>query len=88
MTAPGTNIPISAEELAERLRRWEESGATWHVLTRSERAVTVSLCRCDDGEEVERLRSDDPAAAIMLSGRNGSDDQLDHDQAGGDQGSS
>jgi hypothetical protein len=80
MTSPGTNFPISAEELAERLRRWEESGATWHVLTRSERAVTVSLCRCDDGEEVERLRSDDPAAVIMLDGRTGSDDHPGDDQ--------
>ena len=71
----GDRRPLPADELRERLRRWEESGATWHVLTRSEHTVTVSLCRCDDGEEVERLRSDDPAAVIMLGGRTGSDDQ-------------
>nr|WP_179758624.1 hypothetical protein [Microlunatus parietis] len=65
---------IPAAELLERLQRWEASGATWHVLTRSERGVTVSLCRCDDGEEVERLRSEDPAAVTLLDGRTGSDD--------------
>ena len=65
---------VPAADLLERLRRWEESGATWHVLTRSERGVTVSLCRCDDGEEVERLRSDDPIAVALLHGRTGSDD--------------
>lgn len=66
--------PIPAADLLERLRRWEESGATWHVLTRSGRGVTVSLCRCDDGEEVERLRTDDPVAITLLDGRTGSDD--------------
>lgn len=65
---------VPAADLLERLRRWEESGATWHVLTRSERGVTVSLCRCDDGEEVERLRSEDPTAVALLNGRTGSDD--------------
>ena len=74
MSGHESSSSISAAELVERLRRWEDSGATWHVLTRSERAVTVSLCRCDDGEEVERLRSDDPAAVILLAGRTGSDE--------------
>lgn len=73
MSGHESTSSISAAELAQRLRRWEQSGATWHVLTRSERSVTVSLCRCDDGEEVERLRSDDPAAVILLDGRTGSD---------------
>jgi hypothetical protein len=81
MSGHESSSSISAAELAERLRRWEDSGATWHVLTRSERAVTVSLCRCDDGEEVERLRSDDPAAVIMLDGRTGTDDEPGDDQA-------
>ncbi|WP_152364223.1 hypothetical protein [Microlunatus speluncae] len=76
MTAQNPDSPIPAAELAERLRRWEESGATWHVLTRSVHTVTVSLCRCDDGEEVERLRSDDPAALTLLRGRSNSEDQL------------
>jgi hypothetical protein len=61
----------SAEVAA--LRRWEESGAVWRVLARTDAAVTVSLCRCDGGEEVERLTSGDPALLEFLSGRSASD---------------
>nr|WP_236567801.1 MULTISPECIES: hypothetical protein [unclassified Nocardiopsis] len=42
------------------LRRWEEHGAVWRVVERSPGRVTVALCRCDGGEEVERLVSGDP----------------------------
>jgi hypothetical protein len=55
------------------LRRWEASGAIWRVVARTEAAVTVSLCRCDGGEEVERLTSEDPALLDFLSGRSASD---------------
>jgi hypothetical protein len=51
------------------VRRWEESGAVWRVLARSPSAVTVSLCRCDDGEEVERFTSSDPALLDFLGDR-------------------
>jgi hypothetical protein len=61
----------SAEVAA--LRRWEESGAVWRVLARTDAAVTVSLCRCDGGEEVERLTSGDPALLEFLAGRSASD---------------
>ena len=44
-----------------RLRRWEESGATWRVLVRTPDAVELALLSCDAGEEMDRLRSDDPA---------------------------
>jgi hypothetical protein len=44
-----------------RLRRWEESGATWRVLVRTPESVEIALLTCDAGEEVDRLRSDDPA---------------------------
>ena len=42
-----------------RLRRWEESGATWRVLVRTPDSVEVALLTCDAGEEVDRLRSTD-----------------------------
>jgi len=42
------------------LRRWEDFGGTWMVLERHEDAVTVSLLRCDGGEETHRLTSSDP----------------------------
>jgi hypothetical protein len=43
------------------LRRWEEFGAVWEVVHRTADQVTLSLRRCDGGEEVGRLVSDDPA---------------------------
>ena len=44
-----------------RLRRWEESGATWRVLVRTPESVEIALLTCDAGEEVDRLRSTDRA---------------------------
>lgn len=45
----------------EILERWERAGGTWSVVSRSQARVTVALCRCDGGEEVDRLTSSDPA---------------------------
>lgn len=55
-----------------RLRRWEAFGAHWAVLDDDGGRVTVSLCRCDGGEEVERLTSDDPSLRKFLGGRTSS----------------
>lgn len=42
----------------ERLLRWQDSGATWRVLSYRDETITISLCRCDDEtEEVDRLVS-------------------------------
>lgn len=43
-----------------RLLRWEQAGATWQVVSLRPDAVTLSLQRCDGGEEVERLVSTSP----------------------------
>jgi hypothetical protein len=56
-----------------QLRRWEDSGAVWRVLTRSTRRVTVGLFTCDGGEEVARLTSDDPGLLRFVAGRDRSD---------------
>lgn len=40
-----------------RLLRWEDAGGTWQVATLRVDAVTLSLQRCDAGEEVDRLAS-------------------------------
>jgi hypothetical protein len=45
-----------SDDLA-KLLRWEEAGATWEVFARSTDAVTISLCTCDGGEEVDRYTS-------------------------------
>ncbi|MEI7054367.1 hypothetical protein WBG06_01005 [Nocardioides sp. CCNWLW239] len=41
----------------ERLLRWEEAGATWEAIWPRADEVTVVLCRCDSGEEVDRYTS-------------------------------
>ncbi len=48
------------EDPLERLRRWEEFGAAWEVVHTAGDQVTVSLRRCDGGEEVGRIVSSDP----------------------------
>lgn len=67
MTSPdGPVDPVA------RLQRWESFGAHWFVLDDDGDRVTVSLCRCDGGEEVERLTSDDPSLRRFLAGRTSS----------------
>ena len=53
----------------ETLKRWEEFGAVWEVVHRSQDQVTIALCRCDGGEEVSRLVSRDPAVLTHVEGR-------------------
>ena len=48
------------------LRRWEDFGATWCVVGRGDEGVTVSLRRCDGGEEMSRLVSNDPELLAFL----------------------
>ena len=56
-----------------RLQRWAAFGARWQVLDDDGSRVTVALCRCDGGEEVERLTSADPRLRAFLDGRTSSD---------------
>jgi hypothetical protein len=56
------------------LRRWEEFGAVWRVVERDRDSVTISMCRCDGGEEVERLTTADPALVAWLARRTHSDE--------------
>lgn len=70
----GAGPACAGDELVQVLRRWQESGAVWRVLRREPRATTVALLRCDAGEEVERLSSDDPGWLAYLHDRSGSDD--------------
>ena len=54
------------------LQRWQDSGAVWEVLARSEHRVTVGLLRCDGGEEVDRFTSDDPRLLAFIGDRRSS----------------
>lgn len=53
----------------DTLVRWEDHGAVWRVVGRTASEVTVALFRCDGGEEVERLVSDDPALLAFVDER-------------------
>jgi hypothetical protein len=57
----------------EQLERWQQFGASWRVLAAGPGTVTISLCRCDGGEEVSRLTSSDPALISWLAGRTDSE---------------
>ena len=65
--------PASVTDL-ERITRWQDRGGTWRVLARHGDRVTVSLCRCDAGEEMERLTSTDADVLAYLGDRDASDD--------------
>jgi hypothetical protein len=56
------------------LRRWEDSGATWRVVVRTPDSVEIALLTCDAGEEVDRLRSADPAVLAHIGDRSRSED--------------
>lgn len=56
----------------DQLLRWETSGGTWRVTGRA--PLVVALCRCDGGEEVDRLTLDEPAALAYVDGRETSED--------------
>ncbi len=53
------------------LRRWEEAGSTWEVLavdrTGPTTVLTIALCTCTGGEEVDRLVTDDPEVAAYVA---------------------
>ena len=63
MTEPHPDDPV------EVLRRWESSGAVWHVLARQGDSVTVGLFTCDGGEAVSQFTSRDPVLLRFLAAR-------------------
>ena len=69
-TIPG-DVPTPAliDGPVLKLLRWEESGAMWRVVSSTDSEVVVSLLTCTAGEEVERVRSADPALRAFLGDR-------------------
>lgn len=65
--------PRSGNPALEGLRRWENAGGTWQVVRRSEDEVTISLCRCDGGEEADRFTSRDPDLMAQVADRDSSE---------------
>lgn len=64
----------ASRNLLDELRRWEDSGAHWQVLHRTERSVTIGLLTCDGGEEVDRFTSEDAALLRYIGDRTRSAD--------------
>lgn len=58
----------------DTLRRWTAAGATWNVLHRTASEATVALCRCDGGEEMERIASRDPELLAYIGDRTSSEE--------------
>ncbi len=58
-------VPTSSADL-DRLLRWETAGGTWVLAGERADSVTIALCRCDGGEEVERMTSADPAVRAYV----------------------
>lgn len=56
------------------LERWERFGAYWRVTDQCGDVVTVSLCRCDGGEEFDQITSAEPLLIAWLAGRRSSTD--------------
>ena len=56
------------------LRRWEDAGGLWAVLARDAGTITVGLYRCDGGEEVDRIVTDERPLMHFLAGRRGSEE--------------
>ncbi len=54
-----------SDDLA-RVRRWLAAGGTVRDLVRTDATVTLALCTCDTGAEMEHLTSDDPELLVRL----------------------
>lgn len=64
----------AATEPVAVLRRWEDSGATWRVVSRAGPELRIALVTCTGEEEMDRLISADPALAAFVGDRSSSED--------------
>ena len=51
-----------------RLLRWLDAGGTWQVLHLKPDRATISLLRCDGGEEADRFTSAAPDLLAYVAG--------------------
>jgi hypothetical protein len=56
------------------LERWQRAGAVWRVVARRGGTVTIGLCQCDGGAEVDRFTSGDRRLLDFVGGRASSED--------------
>jgi hypothetical protein len=62
---------MNVDRVAE-LKRWQDSGAVWEVISRRGDTLTVALMRCDGGEEMDRFTSDDVRLCDFIGDRRSS----------------
>lgn len=67
---------LCTSDAAARLLRWEEYGGTWRVTARTEDELTLTLCRCDGGEEADQWTSTDAHLLRLVGSRTSSDQTL------------
>ncbi len=58
----------------EILRRWEQGGAVWRVVSRTDTRLEVALMTCTAAETVERINSADPELLAFVGDRSSSED--------------
>ncbi|WP_422748735.1 hypothetical protein ACN27E_10220 [Mycobacterium sp. WMMD1722] len=63
---------MTVRDRVAELRRGEDSGARWRVVSRGAGRVTVALMTCDGGEEVDRFDSNDPRVLTYIGARSDS----------------
>ncbi|HEY3924473.1 MAG TPA: hypothetical protein VGL75_07915 [Acidothermaceae bacterium] len=79
-TSAGTGKPADADAVVfepgpiEVFERWQKFGGTWRVVSRGEGWVTLSVCRRDGGEELQRLSSTIPELLEWLGDRTSSEE--------------
>jgi hypothetical protein len=66
--------PETHPEVVATLERWTEAGAIWRVVRRTPDSLEISLLTCTGGEEVDRIRSSEPALLAFVGDRSSSED--------------
>ncbi|MBY6414531.1 hypothetical protein HQ346_23355 [Rhodococcus sp. BP-252] len=51
--------------------RWVDSGGTWRFLSNTGSSVSIALCTCDGGEDMQILTSDDPVDIAWVTAHGG-----------------
>ena len=66
-----SEIDPGDDDLVPTLLRWQDFGGVWRLVSHTSSGAVVALCRCDGGEEVDRLSSSHPATLAFLAAHPG-----------------
>lgn len=68
MSAPESAPEPAPDAVVEQVRRWENSGGHWSVLTRTQARVSIGLFSCDGGELMDTLEGPLTPELVALLG--------------------